>query len=237
MKAYENWKFSIMFFWLLAIVLLSSFTETNFWARFALILSNSFFFLAAILSMAQDHHQRTMAFCLGILTILGKWLDLCFVWQRGFPIEIVDRAISSLFLVFVITTCLSAIFKKDQVTNDSLMGAFSGYILLGLAWGFILSIVELVYPGSYRISDYLLNGSNNQTIVKIDRILIYFSFCTLITIGYGDITPVLPLAQALSIIEAITGQIYIAVLVAILVAVKVSQKFSTSTPDNPIKTP
>ncbi len=89
-------------------------------------------------------------------------------------------------------------------------------ILFGLCWGLLFALVEQLSPGSFNFPTHELSAD-------LLREFIYYSLVTLTTVGYGDITPVTPVAQGFSNLEAIVGQIYLVVLVARLVGLHVAQ--------------
>lgn len=93
--------------------------------------------------------------------------------------------------------------------------------LLGLIWSVLYSAVELTFPGSFRLPASEDMGVTVASPSRSD--LSYFSFITLATVGYGDVTPATPLARTLAWVEAIVGQFYLAVLVAGLVGFKITQ--------------
>ena len=108
---------------------------------------------------------------------------------------------------------------SSQASGGTLLGAVCGYLLLGIIWGLMYSAVEEASPGSFA---FPADARAPQT--RMDSgVLNYFSFITLSTVGYGDVTPTWPLARTLAWLEAITGQFYLAVLVAGLVGAKVTQ--------------
>ena len=120
-----------------------------------------------------------------------------------------------LCMAFIVIIILSHIIRVKNVTADIIYGAIVVYLLMALMWGFMYSVVEDLHPGSFIIPEGL---------VKDSRFLFtYFSFVTLSTLGYGDITPLTAPACSLSILEAIIGQIYLVVVVAWLVGMFVSQ--------------
>jgi voltage-gated potassium channel Kch len=86
---------------------------------------------------------------------------------------------------------------------------------MALAWSFIFGVVESLNPGSFSIPD--IEG------ISTSRSFLYYSFVTITTLGYGDITPVTSLARSLCVLEAVIGQLYLVVQVAWLVGVHVSQ--------------
>ncbi len=102
---------------------------------------------------------------------------------------------------------LKSILKLKQVNAQVLAGSVSAYLLLGILSAILFEVVELFYPGSFDYSIRYGAGYN----------LVYYSFVTLSTLGYGDITPHTPQGQAMAILVSITGQLYLAILMAMLV--------------------
>ena len=88
------------------------------------------------------------------------------------------------------------------------------YFLIGFLWSFLYIVVTISDPGSISFPDSEL----------IPGEIFYFSFVTLTTLGYGDITPESMMARNLTIIEATIGQIYLTVLVARLVGLHISEE-------------
>ena len=107
------------------------------------------------------------------------------------------------------------------MTADKIYGALCVYLLIGLTWGFMFLTLEGVQPGSFSL------GQGQPTRIDKDpAALVYFSFITLSTVGYGDITPLSPPARAFAFMEAIIGQIYLAVLVARLVGLHIASSMA-----------
>lgn len=121
--------------------------------------------------------------------------------------------------------------SRFQILNaDWPFGAVVGYLLLGIIWSLLYSAAETAFPGSFATP--MLGGSDGVS-GRVDRgTLGYFSFITLATVGYGDVTPTTPLAQTLAWTEAVTGQLYLAILVAGLVGFKVTQATKQCARDN-----
>ncbi len=109
----------------------------------------------------------------------------------------------------------------NRVSGDAIFGAVCGYLLLGIIWSLLYGAVETASPRSFVTAP---PKGEDVSAVRLDRDdLSYFSFITLATVGYGDVTPTTTLARMLAWTEAITGQFYLAILVAGLVGYKVSQ--------------
>src|SRR6185369_2423038 len=108
-----------------------------------------------------------------------------------------------------------SLFGRREVSFDSILGAVCGYIFLGLGWAVCYSVIESFHPGSFALGPSIVRPSGD--LPMLPQLLIYYSFITLTTVGYGDIIPVAPAARSLAWMEAITGQFYLAVIVAALV--------------------
>ncbi|MFN2352708.1 MAG: ion channel, partial [Kiritimatiellia bacterium] len=86
----------------------------------------------------------------------------------------------------------------------------------------IYALLETITPGSFTVAPELQAISNVNHPLETGMAFFYFSFITMTTVGYGDITPVSNIATSLSALEAVTGQIYLTVLVARLVALNIT---------------
>jgi Ion channel len=130
---------------------------------------------------------------------------------------------SILATLVIAVILLRQVFRAGPVTAYRLQGAIAVYLLFGVGWAHAYHLTGLLHPGSF-----------NEPPGEIPSVLdwAYFSFITLTTVGYGDITPVKPIARTLAMGEALTGQLYLAVLVARLVAMEVISWQSKSDQDS-----
>ena len=103
-------------------------------------------------------------------------------------------------------------FQSDRVDVNGIIGAVCIYLMIGVLWSLFYVFVNLIIPGSFSVP---ITGSAFDQQHKV----IYFSFVTLTSLGYGDFTPVSATARALAAIEVMLGQFYMTILVAGLVAV------------------
>jgi hypothetical protein len=115
-------------------------------------------------------------------------------------------------IIVIAFVLLVEVFREGSVTTARLQGAIAVYLLFGMGWAQAYHITGILHPGSFTVA----MGERPQASDWF-----YFSYVTLTTLGYGDITPVLPIARMLAIGEALTGQLYLAVLIARLVAMEV----------------
>ena len=113
-------------------------------------------------------------------------------------------------LIFLISRAL--LFEQKQITGETLWAAVNVYILLGMLFAFIYSLVVIVEPGAFAGGFDAEGGKPSQTFV-------YYSFVTMTTLGYGDITPEIPVAAMFAYLQALIGQLYVAILIARLVSI------------------
>ena len=123
-----------------------------------------------------------------------------------------------LFVLFVIVNLLRFVLTARSVNTEVLSASISAYLLLGLLWTFAYWLVSELVPNAFSFSgaDTSLKGFNG----------LYFSFITMSTVGYGDITPVARVARMLAAMQAVTGLLYVAVLIARLVSLQTTSKSS-----------
>jgi hypothetical protein len=109
------------------------------------------------------------------------------------------------------------VFGEGRVTGHRIRGAIVVYLLLGALWAFLYQVVALTIPQAFRLPEGFDGGDPDA----LRRIMTYYSFITLTTIGYGDITPVHPVARTLAMLEGLVGQLYPAITLARLVSLAV----------------
>jgi len=118
---------------------------------------------------------------------------------------------------FVMTTVIAArqVLFTGEITTNKIVGAICIFFLLGLIWAMMYLLLLEWHPDTFNNVEY---GAWHENFSKI----VYYSFVTLTTLGYGEITPALPLARFLAYLEAIMGLFYIAVMVSSLVGVRIA---------------
>jgi hypothetical protein len=110
---------------------------------------------------------------------------------------------------------LGQVLRVGPVNLHRILGAIAVYLLLGLAWAGSYEALSLFQPAAF-------SGAQGRGIAPEEWS--YFSFVTLTTVGYGDMTPLAPAARSLAVLEALTGQLYPALLLARLVSLQVSAR-------------
>ena len=127
---------------------------------------------------------------------------------------IVGEVFGALFFAFLVVLILHYLSKEKKITADVIAGAICGYLLIGLMWANFYSVLEALQPGSFQVPEHLSTDLSYFT---------YYSYVTLTTLGFGDIIPMTNQARSLSVLESVTGPVYLAVTVARLVGMGISQ--------------
>ena len=171
-------------------------------------------FLSAVYAISQKRSTFIIALVMALLMEIIIWLghltDIS-------SLRTIGNFLAILFIGYTATVILSYLFTEDKITSDVIMGAICVYFLIGLAWAFIFFTLELFQPGSFQMPQ----GQG----IDLSHFS-YYSYVTLTTLGYGDITPISNQARSLALLEAIMGQLYIAILVAKLVGTHIAQGVS-----------
>ena len=141
---------------------------------------------------------------------------LFFIWWTYFythheNILLVSAVLQALFILYISFLIFISILQAPKVTPDVISGAIVVYLFGAVFFAKLYLILELTYPGSFTVP--------HEAILKDPGILRYFSMVTISTLGYGDISPVSSQARSMATVEAILGQVYLAVLIARLVSI------------------
>lgn len=156
-----------------------------------------------------------------VYTISFNWIQFLFAcalaaptlvlyWLPDTPnLELLSCAFTILIYSYTILLILPYLLHADEVESEEIYGSAALYILLGLTWANLYQAIEILYPSSFHIP-----AQYNVDLVVNWSDLLFFSFTTLTTLGYGDIAPVTSQARSLAILEAITGVIFLAVIIS-----------------------
>lgn len=145
------------------------------------------------------------------ITITDAYLNLPELKLAGFAVVLPFYLLTVVLALHYILTAI------ERVNINILMGAICVYMLMGIIWAIMYSFLYYLVPGSF-------SGMAVESDVNRGLDFIYYSFVTLTTLGYGDLLPVSPIARALAYLEALIGQIYVAVLIAGLVSNYISTR-------------
>jgi hypothetical protein len=147
---------------------------------------------------------RLTALLIAIATVIGRVIEFETPVRIFESAEIVLTVLTlALFTVLIIKQFLA----RGRTIKHRIAGAVAVYLLLGLLWARLYELVKLFDPGAFQIA-------HDEGMAT----MFYFSFVTLVTIGYGDVVPVNLVARNLAILEGLTGQLYLVILISSLVA-------------------
>jgi hypothetical protein len=181
-----------------------------------------FVMVIMVLALAQERVWRVIAF---VLCIPAATLSIGshFLTASAQDVSLfAGHVIGALFFIVVTGKIIQSIFLSREISLDSIFGAICGYLMLGVAWGLTYAMMHAVNPESFQIDHPIRQQAELGNYSS--HVFIYYSFVTLTTVGYGDITPLSTPARTLAWLEAMTGQLYLAVLIAGLMSALVAAK-------------
>lgn len=168
---------------------------------------------AIIYAIRSDRSHVIIGTILALPIIFTTWASY-FIEIASFGLT--TRIFGALFFGYMAVNILRMMTKKEEVTRETIFAAIVAYLLIALMWAFLYMVLEKLAPGSFVFPEKAVRSENLH--------FQYFSFVTITTLGYGDVTPLTNKASVLAMLEALVGQIYLVVLVAWLVGMYVSRK-------------
>ena len=214
---WNRFGFQNLLFWLFAYIVVNPFLSEIPYSQYIIQLLLSFVLIFSLFTVDRRKKLLSLSIILLVLTLTFHWLAILGIVQFSQPV-------SYWILVFYLGTLVysfyTVIVTADRVTLRLISATLCLYLIIGLFWGAIYTLLESLVPGSF--GGGLLDQAHSSD--QIMEIFTYFSFITLTTLGYGDITPQTMGAGALCQAEAIVGQFYIAVLLAYLVGMYSSER-------------
>lgn len=169
----------------------------------------SIIFIGSIYSIIQNKKFLFMSILLVIASFVINWL-----------LELSPKSdvlhwmflVQPLFFIYVTILIVLNILESKKITVDIIFGSVCGYLLIGVTWGLLFEFLVMMDPNAFSIPSQFITQSD----------VLYLSFTTISTLGYGDITPNAPIAKAFCVLESIIGLFYVSILVARLVALQVT---------------
>lgn len=175
-------------------------------------------FLACVYVMSrQDRRTMRWAILFGVPTVAAQWTSS---YQLGDAALYINLAFVTMFLGFTTLVTLRSVLTAETVKLDVILGSVAGYLLISLVFTMLFMGMEHTFPGSFVKNGEAISVEASRNLAPD---LIYFSLVTITTLGYGDITPTTEISRLVSVIEAVVGQLYIAILIAGLVGRRLAQ--------------
>jgi hypothetical protein len=155
---------------------------------------------------------RLLIILVALSTIFVRWAGTV---AGGDTLLLTGTGLMVVSLALLLALFLAAVYRAGSITVYRILGAIAAYGLLGLVWAYVYLLLELTAPGALQFP------APAPALLSLERIqadVVYFSFATLTTLGYGDIVPVHAFARSMAVLEALTGQLFLATLIARLVS-------------------
>jgi hypothetical protein len=168
-------------------------------------------FLTAVMNLDINRNRRIK---IAIVLIAIHWLTRFFALEA---LRIASLSLNCVFFVYVISVLIDQLARARSITKSVILQAINGYLLLGMSFSLLFVIISIVDPQAFG---YSAGGTMNA------EDSLYFSFVTMATVGYGEILPLKPYSKSMTILTAVSGQLYLAIIVALLVS-----KFSAARSD------
>ncbi len=187
----------------LAVFLFTAFAPEERWASGVLLVIVSATLAVALwTSFAETRRVRELVVLLGIVVAVVQLVT------DGGASTAVANALSGLFVVAIVVAIVRGLASAGEINRQSVLGAISVYLLVGMLFTFAFSVVAVAGSGEF----FAEGGDGTRSIRQ------YFSFATLTTVGYGDYTAAGDLGRTLANLESLFGQLYLVTVVGILVS-------------------
>jgi hypothetical protein len=217
MSRYQEVRFWILFVVLLGFLMLWPVTlelSSRHFGRLGLAIVRNILLLSWVLAVSNKARIAIVVLVLGIGLAVSRWL---FEFGFGMVFDNVSHVLAFVIVLIVAVAILSEVLRAGEVTLHLVVGAVSVYLMLILLWTFLYDAIETLAPGAILVRAGSFSETAKLPVADADLVkMLYFSLTTITTLGNSEIT-VTFFARQLAPIEAITGQLYLAVLIARLV--------------------
>lgn len=161
----------------------------------------SLIFFTAIFTL--DTGRKSL-FLIAIIAFITEWIAENF---DASLIHYISNLVNVIFFQIIVIKMIIQIAKSKKADAGVIFEAINGYLMMGLMFVTWIAVAMLFDPNSFSFT------TENPTALDYT----YFTFVTMTTLGYGEITPIVPYAKSLAILIATSGQIYVAIIIAMLV--------------------
>jgi hypothetical protein len=211
-------RYLILLLALLATVLLGMSSAEHAFLREAIV---SVMMTLVMLIVFDRHLMRVLSLIAGGGVLFGLWLMRLTPAAQLHGLEAAIHLGGSLFFALAVGMVLRHLFERRAVNIDDILGSVCGYLMAAMAWANVYALIEVLAPGSFLVATP--DKVSLTQWHERESLFTYFSLTTLTTIGYGDVTPVAPLARSMAMLQGVFGQFYIAVVVAQLVGSQLAE--------------
>jgi hypothetical protein len=202
----ERGRYGLLLLILIATYLVSAVTQSR-WGGLIHVA-----FVTAVTLLAVGHARwlppRRMAIARWAVLATAVGAGVCSAVATGGWVDAVANGWAGAMLLLTVTIIVDGVVQLDEVTPQALYAALSAYLLLGMMFAAFFGMIDDLVHGAFFAHGQPASAQTLQ----------YFSFTTLTTLGYGDFTAAGSVGRAVAVLEALTGQIFLATLVARLVS-------------------
>jgi hypothetical protein len=211
-------------FFLAFLVLVTVFVPMVTLSRYGRIGLGLIFALMLFSGAVATIHKRVLMYLIISLTVLQFAADLIVEFNPSFSHPGWDTALKISGLAILVVMTLRQTFRPGPVSVHRVMGGVAAYLLIGVTWAFGYKLLMEQRPDAIHFQTFIGGIPTAEP-----SLLMYFSFSTLTSVGYGDACPVHRIARSLATAEALIGQLYPAILIATLVGLSLQARFSAET--------
>lgn len=203
----EKNRFLVLLLSTVLTLVLPAFSGSGMLSEIIFVITLSFLFIQSTV-VANVRKSRKLL----LRVIIISMMVLIWLKPAGYDsiyVDIVKLAFIIAFFIFVVAFLVRFIAKSTSVDVNVLIASINIYLLAGIIGASLSLAFYYIYPDAYNFPVYI----NHPGFVYF----LYYSFITLSSVGYGDITPRIPETQTLAYVISITGQLYVAIIIASLI--------------------
>ena len=208
-SALTRHRFFLLFVFLLATLILFPYAEARHFGGYAFRVIGSF---AIVVSVYAVNIHRSLLIVAILLAIPALFERIMLPQISANSFYIFNILVTLVFDVVIVVVIFRHVFPAEQPTSETIFGALCLYLLVGFTFASVYGLVTAFQPDAFYL-DPRTNAHNVPN--RFD--FIYYSFCTMTSLGAAGITPVSAQARSFSILEAILGVLYLAVLITGLI--------------------
>ncbi len=216
---------ALLIYLIIDIFFILPFAAAGYWQMIMSDIVFSLILISGVFSISPGYAVRLFMVLLAFFTFAFQWIQ---VVRPTDIIMLVETVLTILFLSVLAILVLLQVFKEGHINFHRIQGAVAVYLLIGLIWAHLFQAIHSVDESSFLFIPEI-DGDRESFFTKF----LYFSFVTLTTIGFGDITPVHPLAKSLVMLEGLVGMLFPAIMITRLVGLEIESRKARQSQHHP----
>ena len=221
MARFRRKRFAYLTTSLALLIIAYPYLEIEFVGQVVMTVITILVMVSLIVAVSDRKRNIIIALCLAIPWFVSLVINFPLFESARSVLVRKEIVFAVLLFFFTTVTIFIHLLKSREVTSEILFAAVCVYLLIGLAWASLYVLVDYAYPQSFI-------DTSDKIAITAPRFL-FFSYVTLTTVGYGTLMPATDPARSVATLEAIVGQLYLAILVARLVGLHISKPKATDT--------